>query len=205
MDSLANLAKGLGVTPRKLALIGVLAVVLAGLLVYQYGRFGGSEMEEMATAVPPTNPPRIVTTAQTKPAADSAEESLREAAAAAATKSINEQLWTAPELASVIEYDPLAVPAAFPLPVQAAASGQGGGADSSTISASHGEQLTSLVEDLQMQLEELRQRGVHVIVKERDKYVAVIGDRTIHVGDEINGFTVTAIAPDGVRVERKTE
>ncbi len=205
MDSLANLATRLGVTPRKLALIGVLAVVLAGLLVYQYGRFGGSEVEEMATAEPPTNPPRPVAMAATKPAADSAEESLREEAAAEAIESINEQLWTAPELASVIEYDPLAVPAAFPLPVQAAASGQGGESDSPTIPASHKEQLTSLVEDLQMQLEELRQRGVHVIVKERDKYVAVIGDRTIHVGDEINGFTVTSIAPDGVRVERKIE
>jgi hypothetical protein len=31
----------------------------------------------------------------------------------------------------------------------------------------------------------------------------VIGDRTIHVGDEINGFIVTAIEPDGVRVEGK--
>jgi hypothetical protein len=31
----------------------------------------------------------------------------------------------------------------------------------------------------------------------------MIGDRTVHVGDEINGFTVTEIDPKtGVRVER---
>ena len=54
-----------------------------------------------------------------------------------------------------------------------------------------------------MQLEELKQRGVHVIVSKNDQYVAMIGDRMIHVGDEINGFTVTAIDPEGVRVERK--
>ena len=48
-----------------------------------------------------------------------------------------------------------------------------------------------------------KQRGVHVIVREGDQYVAVIGDRMLHVGDEINGFTVTAIDPDGVHVERK--
>ena len=64
-------------------------------------------------------------------------------------------------------------------------------------------QLADTVAKLQTELEELRQRGVSVIVKQHDEYVAMIGDRTIHVGDEINGFTVTAIEPDGVRVERK--
>jgi hypothetical protein len=44
---------------------------------------------------------------------------------------------------------------------------------------------------------------VHVIVRERDAYVAVIGDRLLHVGDKINEFTVTAIDPDGVHVEMK--
>ena len=33
--------------------------------------------------------------------------------------------------------------------------------------------------------------------------MAMIGDRMLHVGDEINGFTVTEIDPKGVRVERK--
>jgi hypothetical protein len=43
-----------------------------------------------------------------------------------------------------------------------------------------------------------------VIVRERDQYAAMIGDRIVHVGDEINGFTVTVIDPaSGVRVERK--
>ena len=54
-----------------------------------------------------------------------------------------------------------------------------------------------------MQLEELKQRGVHVIVREGDQYVAWIGDRMLHVGDKINGFTVTAIDTDGVHIERK--
>ena len=33
--------------------------------------------------------------------------------------------------------------------------------------------------------------------------MAMIGDRMVHVGDEINGFTVTEIDPQGVHVERK--
>ena len=47
-----------------------------------------------------------------------------------------------------------------------------------------------------MELEELKQRGVHVIVREGDQYVAWIGERMLHVGDKINDFTVTAIDPD---------
>jgi hypothetical protein len=31
----------------------------------------------------------------------------------------------------------------------------------------------------------------------------MIGDRTLHVGEEIEGFTVTKIDPGGVVVERK--
>jgi hypothetical protein len=51
----------------------------------------------------------------------------------------------------------------------------------------------------------LQERGVNVIVRGRDEYVAMIGNRTVHVGDDIDGFTVTAIEPDGVRVERKIQ
>ena len=69
--------------------------------------------------------------------------------------------------------------------------------------ADDAKKLAEAVEKLHMQLEELKQRGVHVIVREGDQYVAWIGDRMLHVGDEINGFTVTAIDPDGVHVERK--
>ena len=59
------------------------------------------------------------------------------------------------------------------------------------------------VEQLNKRLEELRQQGVQVILKEQDQYVALIGDQTVHVGDEIDGLTVTEITPSGVRVERK--
>ncbi len=65
--------------------------------------------------------------------------------------------------------------------------------------------MAEAVAQLQMQLRELEQRGVQVIVRERDQYAAMIGDRVVHVGDEIDGFTVTVIDPtSGVRVERKS-
>jgi hypothetical protein len=55
----------------------------------------------------------------------------------------------------------------------------------------------------QRQWQELKQRGVHVIVRQHDEYVAVIGDQTVRVGDEVNGYTVTQIDSQGVQVERK--
>jgi hypothetical protein len=47
---------------------------------------------------------------------------------------------------------------------------------------------------------------VHVIVGQKGQYVAMIGDRMVHVGDEIgNGFTVTEIDPkEGVSVDWKS-
>jgi hypothetical protein len=46
----------------------------------------------------------------------------------------------------------------------------------------------------------LKQQGVHAIIKREREYVAIIGDKEVHVGDEIDGFTVIAIDADGVRV-----
>jgi hypothetical protein len=77
------------------------------------------------------------------------------------------------------------------------------GSVDSTAAAAAAAKLAEAIERLQTELKALQERGVHVIIRGRDQYVAMIGDRTLHVGDEINGFTVTAIEPDGVRVERK--
>jgi hypothetical protein len=47
---------------------------------------------------------------------------------------------------------------------------------------------------------------VHVILGEGDHYVAWIGERKLHVGDEINGFIVTAIdLYSGVSIVEKKE
>jgi hypothetical protein len=71
------------------------------------------------------------------------------------------------------------------------------------LAAASAEQLADELQRLQSQLDELKNRGVHVIVSVSGEYVAMIGDRMVHVGDQINEFTVTEIDPSGVRVERK--
>jgi hypothetical protein len=103
----------------------------------------------------------------------------------------------------VTGYDPFALPAAFPKaaipdPTQSNENFV------ATAAAEDQKKLIDAVAKLQMQLEQIKQRGVQVILKERDQYVAMVGDQTVRVGDELgNGFRVTRIDQSGVHIERK--
>jgi hypothetical protein len=118
---------------------------------------------------------------------------------------IDETRWKSPKLAAVIAYDPFALPATFPQPAKTAIGDKGANAEGliAAAAADDAKKLAEAVEKLRMQLEELKQRGVTVIIRENDQYAAWIGERMVHVGDEINGFTVTAIDLDGVHIETK--
>jgi hypothetical protein len=185
-----------GLTRGKAVLIAVLAVVLFGVVYLQYGRSGTGELYPPESASQPRLPART-------PQAAAVVEEQGEARLDVAMAEFDEARWHPPELAEVIAYDPFALPPEFPQPPRAVLDPElAAGGDDSTA-AFNAQQLTDAVEQMQQRLAELQQRGVHVIVNLRDEYVAMIGDRTIRVGDEINGFVVTAIEPDGVRVERK--
>ena len=218
-----ELSKRIGLTPGKAVLIGVLAVVFVGVIYIQFGSGGGEYSDEVVAAVeetsetaspePPPNPKPNEPASTTE--ADGAKAGATVAAAPAAeddasggkslaSASVDTERWKSPEVDRIVEYDPFALPSAFPQPLQEV---DGEGLTSEGIvaadAATRANQLADAVAKLHTDLESLRQRGVSVIVKQHDKYVAMIGDRTVHVGDEINGFTVTAIEPDGVRVEKK--
>lgn len=197
-------SKRIGVTPGKLVLIGVLAVVLLGVLYVQFGAGGSAESVLAAEeAVEPLSPP-------TKSAAPAVANAARADVAPAASPSENQAAtarttqWSIPDVARITEHDPFALPLAFPQPARSA-DGKGLTAENlkATDAATRASRLADEVAKRQTALEELRRRGVSVIVKQRGQYVAMIGDRTIRVGDEINGFTVTSIEADGVRVEMK--
>jgi hypothetical protein len=190
-----------GLTRGKAVLIGVLAVILVGVLYRQFGSLGGEDTyssSETATYRPPVPrpaPPRSQNAAVVE--ADSGQETQT------ALLEFDESKWKSPELSAVIAYDPFALPAAFPQPPKKGDGSQLAGAVDEATAAAQAKALAEAIEELRNELEQLKQRGVHVIVNKNDEYVAMIGDRMIHVGDEINGFTVTAIDPKGVRVERK--
>jgi hypothetical protein len=113
--------------------------------------------------------------------------------------------WKSPDLSVVLAYDPFALPTEFPRSAQVAGASRAQVAAIEATLAENADQMAEAIESFRVELEQLQQRGVHVIVRGRDQYVAMIGERTIHVGDEIGGFTVTAIEPDYVRVERKVQ
>jgi hypothetical protein len=191
----------MGLTRGKAALIGVLAVVLVGVI---YSRFGASEDD---TASPVAETDRRRPAQQPLPPTASPPAVADEPADGSVQSAVTEfdaTQWQSPELTRVIAYDPFALPAAFPQPPRAVLdpklAAEGGDDSAAALNA---EQLADAIEQMQKKLEELQQRGVQVIVNLRDEYVAMIGDRAVQVGDEINGFIVTAIEPDGVRVEGK--
>jgi hypothetical protein len=198
-----TLSKKLGLTPGKAVLIGVLGVALIGVI---YIQFGSSGAHETAAATPGGRSRRpVASRAPAKPTAPAdANATALEAGddGEGATTEFDQSRWSAPELSTVVSYDPFALPQAFPQPPLSTAQLMADGGRGALAAAS-AEQLADELQRLQSQLDELKNRGVHVIVSVDGEYVAMIGDRMLHVGDQINDFTVMQIDPGGVRVERK--
>jgi hypothetical protein len=196
-------AKKGGLTRGKAALIGVLSIVLLGVVYTRYGTSRAAPGAEPAGYVP-RRPvavaPATTTAAATKSDKKGQSEKVPIAAIAAA---VDEAKWKSPNLSEVVDYDPFALPPAFPKPPVIDVAGANGADLVAAAEADDAKQMADALAQSNMQLEELKQRGVQVIVRERDQYVAMIGDRTVHVGDEIDGFTITKIDPQGVHVERK--
>jgi hypothetical protein len=205
VDEPQTWSKRIGLTRGKAVIVAVLAVTLMVVIYLKYSPSGAAAISS-----------RLIGFSGRRPAAksDSDASAAAEKAKAAASNAasllsveVDESRWKSPDLSVVLAYDPFALPPGFPQPQQGAAASSS--AQSGTVSAEYAdvaaEQLADAIETLRMELEQLQQRGVHVIVRGRDQYVAMIGERTIHVGDEIGGFTVTAIEADHVRVERKVQ
>ena len=205
MDEPQTWSKRIGLTRGKAVIVAVLAVTLVVVIYVKYVPSGAAAISS-----------RLIGLSGRRPAAKSDSEASDAAAKAKAGASaadsllsieVDESRWRSPELSMVLAYDPFALPAGFPQPPQAPAAStsvhEGTVIAEDTDLAS--DQLAEAIESLRMELEQLQQRGVHVIVRGRDQYVAMIGERTIHVGDKIGSFTVTAIEADHVRVERKVQ
>jgi hypothetical protein len=192
-----------GLSRGKIALIAVLAVVL---LVVLYLQYGGSDAATSVATKSNGNHGRsgAITTKRPSPAPTGKKGQVDSGSPTAVAAVVDEAAWKSPKLTDVVDYDPFALPATFPKPPVAELNGAKGDGLVAAATANDAKKMAEAVAELQMQWEELKQRGVHVIVRERDQYTAMIGDRMVHVGDEINGFTITAIDPtNGVHVERK--
>jgi len=205
VDEPQRWSKRVGLTRAKAAIVCLLAVAMVAVIYIQYGPTIASEMSTgLARTIRARRAPRPDSAPDSK-----SENSLPPESGAGGWPSaaVDPSAWRSPGLAAVLAFDPFALPSGFPRPAQA--TGDSRSAHDPAVAAEDAElaadQLTDAIESLRMELEELQQRGVRVIIRGRDQYAAMIGDRTIHVGDEISGFTVTAIEPDHVLVERKVQ
>jgi hypothetical protein len=205
VDEPQTLSKRIGLTRGKAAIIAVLAVTLVVVVYVKYGPSGANNRSDglvgafMRRAAPRSGGAAADSTSANSQQPPSSAGALHSTAVEAAK-------WKAPDLSVVLAYDPFALPPEFPQPAHASRALQAAQeSNAEAMDAADADQLAEALESLRMELEQLQQRGVHVIVRGRDEYVAMIGERTIHVGDEINGFTVTAIEADHVRVERKVQ
>jgi hypothetical protein len=200
-------AQRIGLTRGKAILVGVLAVALVAVLYWQYGGADGGEAIALAPVATDSKPAAAIPNLAMP--VDQAVAEIPATTAPLATTAIFDQTkWKPPELATIVAYDPFALPATFPQPPSAASElllAAEDDAEAAEDGAEAAQRLADAVEDLRMELAALQERGVNVILRGREGYVAMIGDRTVHVGDDIGGFTVTAIEPDGVRVERKIQ
>jgi hypothetical protein len=200
----ANSSKKAGLTRGKAILIGVLAAVL---LIVLYVQFGGSS-ETPTGGAPSYRPPRPAAAVQ--PATPETKLVTPVVATPAPTAPIgkqkdstnvpviNESHWKAPPVATIIAYDPFALPSSFPQPPKIVAAGKSADGNDliAVAAADDAKRAADAAEDLHLQLQQLIEQGVHAVFSEGNQYVAVVGDRVLHVGDEIEGFTVTAIDPD---------
>lgn len=165
----------LGVTPAKAALIGVLGVGLAVVWGPQLGAllpgWGGDSGKARRTAASRRAGPKPL-------AANNAE-------AEAAPEVVKEEREIPTFLVSEASaYDPFAVPAWSP---------------GARRVADAGPEETATVDEVEQRFEGLRETGVAMILVGNDGAEAVqIGDRMLRVGDEIDGFRITAINAKGV-------
>lgn len=195
-------SKAGGLTQGKAILIAVLAVVLLAVLYLQFGR---SSSASGAAANAGRRRPVVAATSAAKPATDKKDSPA--ATTQQAVVIVDPTRWKSPDPIQVVKYDPFALPDAFPRPALAEMTEAGGkgSAAAAAAAAEENERKLAAIQNQWLEWEDLKRSPVHVIMKGSDQYVAMVGDRTIHVGDEISGYTVTSIDSSGVHVVRKAD
>lgn len=167
--------KRIGATPGKLALIGVLALVLGYVVISQLPGGGSSSAE----SEPPS--PRVPRRAAKSTTSDSTRSS--EAVAV-------REAWPQPDLEQAVATDPFAQP--LWARTDQAAAGESSPQQSAAQVAQSAEAAKSQA------LAKLRAEGAAVIVVLDGKPLALVGERQVRIGDRLEGFYVQDITESGI-------
>jgi hypothetical protein len=188
-----------GATPGKLALIGILSIVLF-FVVYR-NLFSRS-----------ANPPSSVdhdgavaaTEGKTKQHGDANNDDATHGPIAMdrLAARLRSKPWPNFRLAEVREYDPFALPSAFPRPQETASEVHGRAETSSGNAAALAAKRAEEAAARAAVIAAIREQGVQVILQNTDEFVAVVGDQEVRVRDELAGHVVVEIGADGIELER---
>jgi hypothetical protein len=178
------------VTPLQWLIAGVLAMILIVVLVVQFGPAGDSS-------------PPIDSTTQSndifqQPAVVNRAVDTQGKNVAAKTLTI-EPPWPAFSLATVLEFDPFARPSS--LAVDLGGIRQDDGVKNATVQKSEDGEKKRI--ERERVLAEVQNEAVQAIVGTDRGFVAIVGTKTIRVGDKLHGFVVKEIKADGVILENK--
>jgi hypothetical protein len=168
-----------GVTPGKMVLVAVLAVVLVTVIVLQLGGSTAEPVKPRASAKK-TKAGAKQRAADTKARTVTAKNADRKPA-------VRQTPWPRVPLDETIRHDPLAVPRWLAPPTPTVAD-----------SADSPEPSQETQSQRHMAWERLRGQGVAVVLITRDGPVATVGDRQVRVGDLIDGFRVEKIDGQGL-------
>lgn len=171
----------------QLALAGIMTVVFVVVLLVQFGGVAGGKptgppdpaTRKPSTGTPPHGPHATADQPRRRPP--------RRPAPA----------WPAIDLAEVLRFDPFAAGQAF-----ASRQKPSGKAAPDEAAAGRRQRRQQAQSERAEAVERLRRQGLKaVIAGSGGQAVAVVGSKTVRVGDVIDGLRVIAIQPDGVVLE----
>jgi len=185
-----NLMKRSGATPGKLALVGVLAVILVAVIVGQLpektaapelaNKRPASHRKHNTQKPTPTllkNIPGKSRFEKTNTSTNSKEQPLQK------------PTWPKLSLKTIVAFDPFAPPTWL---TQARTAEQSGDPEGLYLSETSRQKRKDEV------LEKLREQGTTIVVISAEEKRATIGEQSVRIGDRIEGFLITDITKQGV-------
>ena len=175
--TIVSMRERIGASRGKLALVGLLAVVLVVVIVAQ---LPSSNSDDLPTA-PVSRMPEREAAAESASAPSSSEKT-----------SLDKPPRKWPELSmnAIIAFDPLAAPSWYLAATQVERSNENEQDDPTLASAE--ERASSAV------LEALQQAGTTIVLTSNGERIATIGEQQFRIGDRIAGYLVSDITDQGV-------
>jgi hypothetical protein len=180
------------VTPLQWLIAGVLAMIFVIVLVVQFGSAGDSSPPIDSTTQP--NDVAQQPTAASRPVNTQGKKS-------GPKPPPLDRPWPAFSLATVLEFDPFARPSSLAVDQGGIQQGRNTGDVSSQKPEDAEKKRMEDAEKKRLALAEVQKEAVQAIVGTDRGFVAIVGTKTIRVGDKLHGFVVKEIKADGVILE----